>query len=108
MQFEYSYLDGRYLVDLGENKFILTWQDKNFPVTGCCVVRKHYNPGYLFLKSNIHVNGSIEIHEFITGGTDITECVATFNDQLKKQIQQLYEPGGQKYLQSQEKISNLS
>ena len=93
-----------YSANFGDTKFILKWDGRYISVTGKCIISRHHMHGRLVLYSDVK-NGQIsKIYDFTNGRVEILQCITEFN----KQIQQLYEPGGQKYLQSQEAIINLS
>lgn len=88
--------------DFGDTTLVLKW---NVPVTGKCVISRHHMHGRIILYSNVKNGQTPEIHDCTCRlDVDIEQCVDDFN----RQIQQLYEPGGQKYQQAEEKIQTLN
>jgi hypothetical protein len=100
---KHDYYDD-YYANFGNTILVLKWNGFNVPVTGECLISRHHIHGRIVLYSDIKNGQTTKIHDCSHRLDYIKPCVDEFN----RQIQQMYEPGGQKYLQAEQKILTLT
>jgi hypothetical protein len=86
----------------GNNKFTIKYRGQKLKISD--LVRITWNRA----NHTIRFYNSVQTLYYMVISTDepIEEVIDLFNQQIEEQIQSLYEPGGEKYKQSEEWIAN--